>query len=300
MKLVHLNEATEAELYGRKAVNLGVAIEHSLPVPNGYVLSASIIMQFVQGELNIEGEIRSMLDSLGSVSVRSSAIQEDGEQSSYAGLFHSCLNVTSVKGIERAIRYIWESAQSKRLHSYMSRAEGATTIDNGVPSVRMAVIVQQMINSDVSGIMFTRNPVTYEDERVIEATWGLGEAVASGYVTPDYFRMNRNGEITESTASLKEIAVRFGQWEGTIDHKLDDNIVNSLCLTAEQCSQLNCLAVKCEQTFGPNIDMEWTFADDKLWLLQCRRITVLKPKVSCESIYPRNTPAPAVEYPFED
>ncbi|WP_042160036.1 PEP/pyruvate-binding domain-containing protein [Paenibacillus gorillae] len=275
MNPIPLYEAAEVELYGRKAVNLGVALKHCLPVPEGYVLPASMVVQFVKGELHIEGEIRSMLDALGSVSVRSSAIQEDGEQSSYAGLFHSCLNVTTVEGVERAIRYIWESAQSKRLNSYKRRAEGVATIGNNDKSVQIALIVQRMINSDVSGILFTRNPVTYADERVIEAAWGLGEAVASGYVTPDSFRMNRNGEITESTASLKEIAIRFGQCEGIIESRLDDYTANSLCLTAKQCTQLNGLADNCEQTFGPNIDMEWTFADGKLWLLQCRRITGL-------------------------
>ncbi|MFF2093563.1 PEP/pyruvate-binding domain-containing protein [Paenibacillus sp. NPDC058174] len=273
MKPIPLYEAAEVEMYGRKAVNLGTAVKHGLPVPKGYVLSASIVVQFVKGELNLEGDIRSMLDALGSVSVRSSAIQEDGEQSSYAGLFHSCLNVTTVKGVEQAIHYIWESAQSKRLNSYIRRAEGVATIDDSDASVQIAIIIQQMINSDVSGILFTRNPVTYADERVIEAAWGLGEAVASGYVTPDCFRMNRSGEMTESTTGLKEIAIRFGPCEGIIEHKLDDIISNSLSLTAKQCSQLNGLAENCEQTFGPDIDMEWTLADGKLWLLQCRRIT---------------------------
>ncbi|MFC5653672.1 PEP/pyruvate-binding domain-containing protein [Paenibacillus solisilvae] len=195
-------------------------------------------------------------------------------ESSYAGLFHSCLNVTTAEGIERAIRYIWESAQSNRLRSYMRRAEGATTEDG--EAIQVALIVQRMIASDVSGIMFTRNPVTNADERVIEATWGLGEAVASGYVTPDYFRMNRNGEITEATASMKEVAIQVGQCEGTIQLKLADNAAHSLCLTVKQCNELNRLAVKCEHTFGPDIDIEWTFADDELWLLQCRHITGLK------------------------
>lgn len=280
MKLIHLYEVTEVDLYGRKAVNLGKALQHRLPVPTGYVLSASVVQQFVRGELNLVGEIRTMLDSLGAVSVRSSASQEDGELSSYAGLFHSCLNVTTAEGIERAIRYIWKSAQSNRLRSYMRRAEGATAVDEDeagtAAAVQVALIVQRMIDSDVSGIMFTRNPVTNADERVIEATWGLGEAVASGYVTPDYFRMNRNGGITEATASMKEVAVRVGQCEGTIQHKLTDNAAHSLCLTAKQCSELNRLAAKCEDIFGPDIDIEWAFADGELWLLQCRRITGLK------------------------
>ncbi|OPA78706.1 hypothetical protein BVG16_12690 [Paenibacillus selenitireducens] len=278
MKLIHLYEATEVDLYGRKAVNLGEALQNRLPVPTGYALSASAVQQFVRGELNLESEIRTTLDSLGAVSVRSSASREDGGLSSYAGLFHSCLNVVTAEGIERAIRYIWESAQSNRLRSYMRRAEGATAVDEDETgtAVQVALIIQRMIASDVSGIMFTRNPVTNADERVIEATWGLGEAVASGYVTPDYFRMNRNGEITEATASMKEIAVRVGLCEGTIQHKLADNAAHSLCLTAKQCSELNRLAAKCEHTFGPDIDIEWAFADGELWLLQCRRITGLK------------------------
>jgi pyruvate,water dikinase len=280
MKPLHLFEATEVDLYGRKAVNLRKALQQRLPVPVGYVLSALAVQQFATGELNLECEIRTMLDSLCSVSVRSSACQEDGEQSSYAGLFHSFLNVTTAEGIERAIRYIWESAQSNRLRSYMRRAEGATTVDEDEAgtgaAIQVAIIVQRMIASDVSGIMFTRNPVTNEDERVIEATWGLGEAVASGLVTPDYFRMNRNGEITEAEASMKEVAVQVGQCEGTIQLKLTDNAAHSLCLTAKQCKELNHLAAKCEHTFGPNIDIEWAFADGELWLLQCRRITGLK------------------------
>jgi len=280
MKPIHLFEATEVELYGRKAVNLGKALQQRFPVPEGYVLSASTVQQFATGELNLESEIRTMLDSLCSVSVRSSACQEDGEQSSYAGLFHSCLNLTTTEGIERAIRYIWKSAQWNRLHSYMSRAEGPTTVNEDEAgtgtAVQVALIVQRMIASDVSGIMFTRNPVTNADERVIEAAWGLGEAVASGYVTPDYFRMNRNGEITEAAASMKEVAVQVGHCEGTIQRKLTDYAAHSLCLTAEQCKELNRLAAKCEDIFGQDIDIEWAFLDGELWLLQCRRITGLK------------------------
>ncbi|GGG70183.1 PEP/pyruvate-binding domain-containing protein [Paenibacillus radicis (ex Gao et al. 2016)] len=227
----------------------------------------------------MESEIQTMLDSLGAVSVRSSASQEDGEQFSYAGLFHSCLNVTTAHGVERAIQYIWESAQSNHLRSYIMRAEGLTMADEdgaGVGGVvQAAIIIQRMIASEVSGIMFTRNPVTHADERVIEATWGLGEAVASGYVTPDYFRINRVGEVIEATASKKEVTVRAGQYEGTIQHKLLDDDANSLCLTTQQCIELNNLAVKCEQTFGRNIDIEWAFANGELWLLQCRRITGL-------------------------
>ncbi|MFC5649441.1 hypothetical protein ACFPYJ_09905 [Paenibacillus solisilvae] len=89
MKLIHLYEATEVDLYGRKAVNLAEALQHRLPVPTGYVLSASTVQQFARGELNLVSEIRTMLHSLGAVSVRSSACQEDGEQSSYAGLFQA-------------------------------------------------------------------------------------------------------------------------------------------------------------------------------------------------------------------
>src|SRR5690606_4326790 len=121
-------------------------------------------------------------------------------------------------------------------------------------SSRMAVVIQQLVDSDVAGVLFTRNPVTGADERVIEATWGLGEAVVCGLVTPDSYRVARGGREIERTLGEKDIAIRPRSTdqggEPTEEVPVRPDLVDAFCLDEAQLSALDALAATCDEVFG--------------------------------------------------
>jgi pyruvate,water dikinase len=121
--------------------------------------------------------------------------------------------------------------------------------------------------------MFTRNPVTGVDERVIEASWGLGEAVVAGIVIPDHYGVDRSGQVLERTPGVKNVAVRSLPNGGTIEEEVASELVERLCLGDDQLHELNGLASRCEHVYGLGRDVEWALAGGTLYLLQCRAIT---------------------------
>ena len=139
------------------------------------------------------------------------------------------------------------------------------------PSV--GVVVQALLDPETAGVMFTQNPVTGADERIIEASWGLGEAVVAGLVIPDNYRVDRSGEVLARTPGLKKIAVRTLPEGGTVEQPVAPELVERLCLDDGQLAQLSELADRCEQVYGRARDIEWAIADGTLYLLQCRAVT---------------------------
>jgi hypothetical protein len=135
-------------------------------------------------------------------------------------------------------------------------------------------VVQSLLQPDSAGVMFTRNPITGADERMIEASWGLGEAVVSGRVIPDSFTLARDGSVIDRRAGVKEFAIRGVPGGGTVDEKVAPELVEAYCLDAEDLRALAGLAEDCERVYGPERDIEWAFADGQLYLLQCRAVTV--------------------------
>jgi pyruvate,water dikinase len=121
--------------------------------------------------------------------------------------------------------------------------------------------------------MFTRNPITGADERMIEASWGLGEAVVAAQVIPDHFRISRSGEVRERRPGFKKIAIRSLPEGGTVEQAVEPELVERLCLDDDGLAELNRLAERCEQVYGPARDIEWAFAAGTLHLLQCRAVT---------------------------
>lgn len=247
--LVRLEDAVNPFEFGGKASKLNLATEHKLLVPEGFVLSDALLNQFVSGEVSLEKELHQLLKQLGPIAVRSSAFGEDSKYQSYAGQYISCLNVTSVKAIEKAIIAVRESAFSYRVKVYNERF-GITEIP------KMAVLLQKMVPAKVSGILFTQDPVSKTDDRIIEASWGLGESIASGHIIPDFFRVSRSGQILEQ---------RIGN--------RTDSCANRLCLDEIELQKLHQLAASCENVFGRELDIEWAIDQNKLYLLQCRPIT---------------------------
>ena len=161
---------------------------------------------------------------------------------------------------------IWWSANSDSAISYRKRVGLFTR-----PSV--GVVVQALLDPETAGVMFTQNPVTGADERMIEASWGLGEAVVAGQVIPDHYRVDRSGEVLERTPGLKKLAIRTVAGGGTVEEDVQPELVEQLCLDDAQLGELNRLADRCEQIYGPARDIEWAFAGGTLYLLQCRAVT---------------------------
>jgi pyruvate,water dikinase len=264
---VPLAEARDDARFGAKAVGLGDAARAGLPLPPGVALEGSIVEAVATGEESAIEEVLESVRPLGApLAVRSSAIDEDGAQASFAGQHSTLLNVSSSEELASALREIWWSANSDSAITYRQRVGLFTR-----PSV--GIVVQALLDPDVAGVMFTQNPITGADERVIEASWGLGEAVVAGLVIPDHFRLGRSGEVLERVAGVKKVAIRARPGGGTVESAVASELVERLCLDDEQLAALSGLADRCEQVWGLSRDIEWAFANGTLYLLQCRAVT---------------------------
>ena len=266
-RVVPLEKAQESALFGFKAVGLGQAIRDGLPVPPGVALSGSIVEAVAAGEPSAIQQVVKVVAPLGGpLAVRSSAVDEDGAEASFAGQHLTLLNVPSAEHLASALSEIWWSANSDSAITYRQRVGRFTR-----PSV--GVVVQALLNPEAAGVMFTRNPVTGDDERVIEASWGLGEAVVAGIVIPDHYRVDRAGQVLERTPGLKQVAVRCLPGGGTTQEQVSAELVERLCLEDGALHDLHLLAARCEEIYGSGRDIEWALAGGKVYLLQCRAIT---------------------------
>jgi len=233
--VVPLADAHEESRFGAKATGLGAAARSGLPVPPGIALSGSIVSAVSAGQQRaIEQLVTAARPLAGPLAVRSSAVDEDGADASFAGQHLTLLNVPKVGDLPAAIREIWWSANSDSAITYRQRVGLFAR-----PSV--GVVVQSLLDPDVAGVMFTQNPINKADERLIEASWGLGEVVVAGRVIPDSFRMDRAGTVRERTPGLKKIAIRAAADGGTVEESVTPELVGQLCLDDDQLAQLNAL-----------------------------------------------------------
>src|SRR5438876_3689428 len=192
----------ERSLFGSKAVGLSDAARQGLPVPPGVALSGDLVEAVASGADKAVEKVAKAVAALSApFAVRSSAVDEDGAAASFAGQHLTVLNVHSAADVPGAVREVWWSANSDAAITYRQRVGLLTR-----PSV--GVVVQTLLDPDVAGVMFTEHPVTGADERLIEASWGLGEAVVNGLVVPDTFRVDRSGQVLERTPGLKRTAIR--------------------------------------------------------------------------------------------
>jgi len=269
-KVVPFTKARETSLYGSKAVGLGDAARQGLPVPPGVALSGDLVEAVASAEEKAIEKVAKAIATLPPpFAVRSSAVDEDGAAASFAGQHLTVLNVHSAADVPGAVRQVWWSANSDSAITYRQRVGMFTR-----PSV--GAVVQALLKPTVAGVMFTENPVTGADERLIEASWGLGEAVVAGLVIPDQFRIDRAGQVLERKAGRKRIAIRSLPNGGTFEQQVSPSQVNQICLDDVQLASLGELALRCEKVYGPRRDIEWALQDGTLYLLQCRSITTGK------------------------
>jgi len=265
--VVPLAEAHDESQYGAKAVGLGEATRAGLPIPPGVALSGDLVDAIVGGDAAALDEVMTLVRELPTpLAVRSSAVDEDGADASFAGQHLTLLNVRTADDLLAALGEIWWSANSDSAITYRQRVGLFVQ-----PSI--GVVVQSLLAPDAAGVMFTRSPVDGSDERMIEASWGLGEVVVAARVIPDNFRVAPDGAVIAETPGRKDVALRALPDGGTEEVSVAPELVERPCLDHEQLAQLNELASRCEEVYGPGRDIEWAFAGGRLYLLQCRAIT---------------------------
>lgn len=198
--------------------------------------------------------------------VRSSAPDEDRSTASFAGGYVTLLGV-SAHALEEAIRRCCASALDARVLAYKRECGFEVT------EPRMAVVVQQQLASDIAGIGFSLNPITNDfDEAVIDASWGLGESVVSGRITPDHWVVDKfTREVLERKVGAKQIEIVLAV-EGGV-RETTSRPSNELSLSDTQVAELTGLIVDIEALFGQPVDIEWAYANDVLHALQARPIT---------------------------
>ncbi len=258
---VSLIAADDPSLYGGKAVQLGAALRAGLPVPDGLALGWPDVDAVAEGRASLAD-----VQLPSPCSVRSSAVDEDSADASFAGAHLTVLGLQGCDAVHEAVAAVRASAFDPGALAYRTQLG----LD---ASPRMAVVVQQLVDSDVAGVMFTRNPSTSADERIIEASWGLGEAVVAGLVTPDHWVLDATGRVTSFSPGEKDIAIRRTE-TGTAEQPVEAALVETPCLSDAQLTGLHELAALCDQVFGATgHDIEFAFANGELFLLQRRPIT---------------------------
>ncbi|HEX5839690.1 MAG TPA: PEP/pyruvate-binding domain-containing protein, partial [Anaerolineales bacterium] len=299
------------ETAGGKGLNLARLTRAGFAVPRGFIISTEAYRAFVEANrwLSFIGSARETLSaedvsalekrsaqiraafSVGAmpeevesairaayqefpgtppVAVRSSATAEDLPDLSFAGQQDTYLNVAGEEELLKAVVSCWSSLWTARAIGYRLR--------NRIPQedVALAVIVQEMVPSDVSGVMFTANPLTgLRSETVIDATFGLGEALVSGQVEPDHYVVNTQMSVIRSkTLGAKELSTRSAAGGGV---EIRQEASAQQALTDEHILQLAELGRSIQKEYGFPQDIEWAFAAGKLYVLQARPITSLYP-----------------------
>ncbi|GAA5818707.1 MAG: Phosphoenolpyruvate synthase [Methanobrevibacter sp. CfCl-M3] len=306
----------DVSIAGGKGANLGELTQAGIPVPPGFVITSETYKKFMDetgifdkvmdllkpvdvnnnNELQeVAKKIKSLITSteipddiktviieaynaLGEktgveetdVAVRSSATAEDLPEASFAGQQDTFLHILGIDQVLKYVRKCWASLFEARAIFY--REEN----DFEHSKVYIAVVIQQMVPSEKAGVMFTVNPSTGEDVALIEGSWGLGEAVVSGTVTPDTYYVDKktNDILNFSVADKKKMFVKRPNGS-TFEDDVPDDMRNKRVLSDEELVELNEMGKRIQNLYQAPQDTEWAFYDDKLFLLQSRPITTL-------------------------
>jgi len=302
----------DLETVGGKGMSLAKLTNAGLPVPGGFHVTTEAYRQFVTAnnlQTKIEAAIRTadpvlpatleiasrtigdffaraeipgelanaivsayaeLPGSNPAVAVRSSATAEDLPDASFAGQQETYLNISGAGQVLEATKKCWASLWTARAIGYRARhnisAEG----------VALAVVVQLLINAEAAGIMFTANPLNGNcDETVINAAWGLGEAVVGGAVTPDILTVSKldGSPIERETAEKLVMTVRTES--GTEEQPVPSSLQKVPVLSDAQAAQLTRIGAEIEELYGNPMDIEWTLADGKFAIVQARPVTAM-------------------------
>ena len=267
----------DAGLVGGKAANLSRLARMYYRVPDGFSLPVTVMDEAYP--LDLRNEITTAISDLMDchslpdfiAAVRSSAVDEDGATASFAGQHETFLNIVGADAIIEAVTRCWESARSERALEYR-RQQG---LSMGHPQI--AVFIQQLVASDVSAVVFSANPITgNRDEVVINASWGLGESIVGGTVTPDTFIVRKSDLAVVQCVIAEKQRMTVSIPGGTHEVDVPRFLCNTSSLDDEQVIEMTKLALTLEATMEQPVDVECAYAGGELYLLQCRPITTLK------------------------
>jgi len=201
------------------------------------------------------------------VAVRSSACAEDSDTASFAGQQETYLHVRGAGEVLRRIRDCWASFFTERALFYRSK-KGA------LDDLGMAVVIQRMVDADVAGVLFTVDPTRgRRDRMLVEAVFGLGEAVVSGQVTPDHYVLTRDGRVKKCRLATQPYAVTRDPAGGIREEPLSEEAGSAQTLDEEQLRRLADVGRDLEDRMGRPQDIEWAIERGKLFVLQARPVT---------------------------
>jgi pyruvate,water dikinase len=303
--------ADDVGLVGGKGASLGELTGAGLPVPPGFVVTADTYRRFIE-EAGIDEELFAAVDVdaeeasalagaseraheliLGSplpaalreeildayddvaagrpVAVRSSATAEDLPDASFAGQQETFLNVTREDLLD-SVRECWASLFSQRAIYYRNQKGFEHS------EVDIAVVVQEMVDAEKAGVMFTSHPSTGEPRVIVESAWGLGEAVVSGSVSPDNYVVDReSGQVEEVTVADKKLMhVRDTETGETVEREVPEEKREARVLSDEELAGLVELGRTVEDHYGTPQDVEWAMKDGETYVLQSRPITTIR------------------------
>ncbi|WP_049922839.1 phosphoenolpyruvate synthase [Halopiger djelfimassiliensis] len=312
MAVLWLDEisADDLEKVGGKGASLGELTGAGLPVPPGFVVTAGTYRSFIE-EAEIDEELfdavdvdvddssalaaaadraqeliletpfpddlreeildsyREVGDGEAFVAVRSSATAEDLPDASFAGQQETFLNVTETDLLDR-VRECWASLFTQRA-IYYRQEQG---FDHS--AVNIAVVVQQMVDAEKSGVMFTSHPSTGDPTMIIEAAWGLGEAVVSGAVSPDNYVVDRADRDVDVTVAEKKVMHEKDEATGeTVEREVPEDKRNTRVLSDDEIDALMDLGERVEDHYGEPQDVEWAIVAGEVYMLQSRPITTI-------------------------
>jgi pyruvate,water dikinase len=234
----------------------------------------------------VAGALRDSGLDTGFVAVRSSALDEDSEKNSFAGQLASFLFRRGVDDVLAALVRCWLSAFSEGALAYR-RQRGL-----GLDAIRVAVVVQRMVNAETAGVVFSRNPIRPLDRQtlLVSAVWGLGEGLVSGRLEADEFEVSRDTLGVKATIAHKTSAVRLGPHGGIqmVDVPIADRQRSSL--SEAEVREVARVALALETALGAPQDCEWAFEGGRLRMLQTRPITSLPPDGALEPAVSGGTP----------
>ena len=317
---------------GGKGANLGQLTQKGIEVPPGFCVTAEAYRDFIE-EKGIEGEIRELIDKVDrhnshklnnisreirdiikyseipesirkeivrgysklnekvgercKVAVRSSATAEDLPDASFAGQQDTYLYIFGEEELTNYVQECWASLWTARA-IYYREEKGFDHF-----KVALSAVVQKMVNSEKSGVVFTANPINNNrDELMINSSWGLGEAVVSGIVTPDEIVIDKNNQsimdkrINRKTKMIiKKPGNKIGTELVNVVDQLGQDKVTEPSLSDSEIKRLSDMAQKIEELYGSPQDIEWGFDQDteRLYILQSRPITTLKEEITEEA-----------------
>ena len=297
-------------IVGGKGANLGEMTSAKINVPSGFVITADAYRDFLKvnaidtiikngikksaddekillneaehfrGKIKsgkfpeqLENAIREKYFNLGNntrVAVRSSATAEDLPDASFAGQQETYLNVQGIESVLNGVRNCYASLWGNRAVSYRFHQGYDQT------SVSIAVVIQEMIESEKSGVLFTVNPVNKKENEIqINASFGLGESVVSGRVTADSYIIDKSGNIIQVNIGSKETQIIYGDKE-TVEVSVNSDKRKTRALNDREILELMKCGLEIEKHYGMPMDIEWAIKNDIVYILQARAITTLK------------------------